>query len=291
MRYGLIESMRRSYPVALMCRALNVSESGFHAQRTRPLCKRKRENTRLEIEILAAHQRTRETYSAKRLHHDLADHGVQTTPYRVRTLRKKLNLRCKQKLKFKVTTDSKHHLPVAPNILNREFSVRSPSKVWVSDITYIPTDEGWLYLAGIKDLFNGELVGYAMNERMTKSLVIQALFNATASKHPDKGLIAHSDQGSQYCANDYQNLLQKFGMIASMSRKGDCYDNAPMESFWGILKTELVHHRRFKTRQQALQEITEYIEIFYNRQRKQERLGYLSPAQFTQRYYAYLAAA
>ena len=257
MRYGLIESMRRSYPVALMCRTLNVSESRLHARRTRPLCKRKRENTRLEIEILAAHQRTRETYSAKRLHCDLADHGVQTTPYRVRTLRKKLNLRCKQKLKFKVTTDSKHHLPVAPNILNREFSVRSPGKVWVSDITYIPTDEGWLYLAGIKDLFNGELVGYAMNERMTVKLVMQALFCATASKHPEKGLIAHSDRGSQYCAHDYQKLLKQFGLVTSMSRKGDCYDNAPMESFWGILKTELVHHRRFKTRQQAIQEITE----------------------------------
>ncbi len=274
-----------------MCRVLNVSESGFHAQRTRPLCKRKRENRRLEIEILAAHQRTRETYSAKRLHHDLADHGVQATPYRVRTLRRKLGLRCKQKLKFKVTTDSKHNLPVAPNILNREFAVNAPGNVWVSDITYIPTDEGWLYLAGIKDLFNGELVGYAMNERMTKSLVMQALFRATASKHPDKGLIAHSDRGGQYCAHDYQNLLQQFGMIASMSRKGDCYDNAPMESFWGILKTELVHHRRFKTRQQAIQEITEYIEIFYNRQRKQEKLGYLSPAQFSQQYYANLLAA
>jgi len=227
--------MRQSYSVALMCQALDVSESGFHAQRTRPLCKRKWENTRLEIEILAAHQRTRETYSAKRLHRDLADHGVQATPYRVRTLRKKLGLRCKQKLRFKVTTDSKHHLPVAPNILNRGFTVNAPGIVWVSDITYIPTDEGWLYLAGIKDLLNGELVGYAMNERMTKSLVMQVLFRATASKHPDKGLIAHSDRGSQYCANDYQNLLQQFGMIVSMSRKGNCYDNAPMESFWGIL--------------------------------------------------------
>ena len=291
MRYGLIESMRRSYPVALMCRVFNVSESGFHARRTRPPCERERENARLEVEILAAHQRTRETYSAKRLHHDLADHNVQTTVYRVRTLRKKLGLRCKQKLKFKVTTDSKHNLPVAPNILNREFTVNAPGKVWVSDITYILTDEGWLYLAGVKDLFNGELVGYAMNERMTRHLVIQALFRATANKHPDKGLIAHSDRGSQYCAHDYQDLLQQFGMIASMSRKGDCYDNAPMESFWGILKTELVHHRKFKTRQQAIQEITEYIEIFYNRQRKQKRLGYLSPAQFTQQYYANLLAA
>ena len=127
------------------------------------------------------------------MHHDLADHNVQTTVYRVRTLRKKLGLRCKQKLKFKVTTDSKHNLPVAPNILNREFSVNTPGKVWASDITYIPTDEGWLYLAGVRDLFDGELVGYAMNERMTRHLVIQALFRATANKHPDKGLIAHSD--------------------------------------------------------------------------------------------------
>lgn len=190
-----------------------------------------------------------------------------------------------------MTTDSRHNLPVAPNILNREFTAKAPGKVWVSDITYISTDEGWLYLAGVKDLFNGELVGYAMNERMTRHLVIQALFRATASKHPDKRLIAHSDQGSQYCAHDYQNLLQQFGMIASMSRKGDCYDNAPMESFWGILKTELVHHRRFKTRQQAIQKITEYIEIFYNRQRKQEKLGYLSPAQFSQQYYANLLVA
>ncbi len=156
MRYGLIESMRRSYPVALMCRVFNVSESGFHARRARPPCERERENARLEVEILAAHQRTRETYSAKRLHHDLADHNVQTTVYRVRTLRKKLGLRCKQELKFKVTTDSKHNLPVAPNILNREFSVNAPGKVWASDITYILTDEGWLYLAGVKDLFNGE---------------------------------------------------------------------------------------------------------------------------------------
>ena len=194
-------------------------------------------------------------------------------------------------LEFKVTTNSKHNLPIVPNILEREFTVRAPGKVWVSDMTYIPTDEGWLYLAGIKDLFNGELVGYAMNERMTKSLVMQALFRAAASKYPNQGLIAHSDRGSQYCAHDYQKLLQQFGMTASMSRKGDCYDNAPMESFWGILKTELVHHRRFKTRQQAIAEITEYIEIFYNRQRKQEKLRYLSPVQFSQQYYANLLAA
>ncbi|SIO18953.1 putative transposase [Nitrosomonas cryotolerans ATCC 49181] len=274
-----------------MCRIFGVSESGFYAWRVRAPSERERENARLEIEIKAAHQRTRETYSATRLHSDLADHGVQATPYRVRTLRKKLGLRCKQNRKFKVTTDSKHRLPIAPNVLKREFTVSAPNKAWVSDITYISTDEGWLYLAGIKELFNGELVGYSMSERMTKNLVIQALFRATAKKRPPIGLILHSDRGSQYCAHDYQNLLKQFGMTASMSRKGDCWDNAPIESFWGILKNELVHHRKFKTRQQAIQEITEYIEIFYNRQRKQKRLRYLSPAAFTQQYYEKLIAA
>jgi putative transposase len=152
-RYGLIESMRRRYPIALMCRVFDVSESGFHARKARPPCDRERENARLEIEILAAHRRTRETYSAMRLHRDLVDHGIQCTLYRVRTLRKKLGLCCKQKLKFKVTTNSKHNLPVAPNIIEREFSVSTPNKVWVSDITYIPTDEGWLYLAESARLF------------------------------------------------------------------------------------------------------------------------------------------
>ena len=170
----------------------------------------------------------------------------------------------------------------------------------VSDITYIATDEGWLYLAGVKDLFNGELVGYAMSEQMTKALVMQALFRAVATKRPSPGLIHHSDRGSQYCAHDYQKILKQFGMIASMSRKGNCWDNAPMESFWGLLKNELVHHRRFVSREQARQEITEYIEIFYapkevplgdNRSRKQERLGFLSPAAFIQKYYANKIAA
>jgi putative transposase len=197
----------------------------------------------------------------------------------------------KQKRKFKVTTDSRHNLPVAPNLLERNFTVTAPNRVWVSDITYISTGEGWLYLAGLKDLFNGELVGYAMSERMTKSLVMQALFRGVSARRPAKGLILHSDQGTQYCAHDYQTLLIQFGMMASMSRKGDCWDNAPMESFWGTLKNELVHHRRYRTRAQAIREITEYIEIFYNRQRKQARLGYLSPAAFMRQYYEKLFAA
>ena len=286
MRYGQIEALRQHYPAAALCRLLGVSESGYHAWRKRPPSARARQEARLEMEIRAAHQRTRETCGPERLQAELSDHGVRVGIHRIKRIRKKLGLRCRQKRKFKATTDSKHALPVAPNVLDRQFAVEAPNRAWLTDITYIATDEGWLYLAGVKDLFSGEVVGYAMSERMTKALVMQALFRACATKRPGKGLIHHSDRGSQYCAHDYQKVLKQFGMIPSMSRKGNCWDNAPMESFWGTLKTELVHHRRFATRNQARQEITEYIEIFYNRMRRQARLGFLSPAAFTHNYYA-----
>ncbi len=291
MKYGRINELRRQHPVAAMCRVLDVSESGYYAWRKRPRSPRAQKNAQLETQIKAAHERTRQTYGPERLQADLADNGIQVGIHRIRRIRKKLGLRCKQKRKFKATTDSNHALPVAPNLLDRQFAVAAPNKAWVTDITYIATDEGWLYLAGIKDLFNGELVGYAMDARMTQKLVMQALFGAVATKRPGKGLIHHSDRGSQYCAHAYQKLLREFGMQASMSRKGNCWDNAPMESCWGCLKTELIHQRRFATREQAKREITEYIEIFYNRIRKQARLGHLSPAAFCQQYYAIQMAA
>lgn len=291
MKYGRIEELRRQHPVAAMCRVLEVSETGYHAWRKRPASTRALENARLEVEIKAAHQRTRQTYGPQRLQADLADHGIEVGVHRIRRIRKKLGLRCKQKRKFKATTDSNHALPVAPNLLDRQFEVAAPNEAWTTDITYVPTDEGWLYLAGVKDLFNGELVGYAMNERMTQKLVMQALFRGVATKRPGRGLIHHSDRGSQYCAHDYQKVIRQFGMRPSMSRKGNCWDNAPMESCWGTLKTEFIHHRRFATRAQAKREITEYIEVFYNRIRKQARLGYLSPAAFSQQYYAKKMAA
>ena len=172
------------------------------------------------------------------------------------------------------------------NILEQHFKATAPNEVWVSDITYVPTDEGWLYIAGHKDIFTGNVVGYAMGERLTRNLVSQSLFRAVAAKRPDKGLIHHSDRGSQYCSREYRNLLERFGLKASMSGRGNCYDNAPMESFWGMLKQELVHHRRYRTRLEAMQDITEYIEIFYNRQRLQSKLGFLSPVAYEQRYYA-----
>lgn len=274
-----------------MSRILEVSASGYYAWIKRPPSRRSQDDARLEIEIKAAHTRTRRTCGPERLQQDLAEHGVQVGVCRIRRIRKKLGIRCKQAKKFKATTDSRHTLPVAENLLAQKFETATPNSVWVSDITYIPTDEGWLYLAGHKDLFNGEIVGYAMGERITKTLVSQSLFQAVAAKRPSEGLIHHSDRGSQYCSSEYRELLDQFAMKASMSRKGNCYDNAPMESFWGTLKQELVHHKRYRTRQEAKADITEYIEVFYNRQRRQARLGLLSPAAYAQKFYAEKLAA
>jgi transposase InsO family protein len=195
-----------------------------------------------------------------------------------------MGLRCRQKRKFKATTNSAHALPVAENVLGQVFEPTRPNEVWAGDITYIATDEGWLYLAGLKDVFTCEVVGYAMGERMTADLVSRALFRAVQHKRPLPGLIHHSDRGSQYCAKAYRALQEQFGMVTSMSRKGNCCDNAPIESFWGCLKSELVHHHRFATRAEAEAAIREYIEIFYHRQRRHSRLGYLAPAEFAKRY-------
>jgi transposase InsO family protein len=245
----------------------------------------------LEIEIKAAHKRTRQTYGAERLQQDLSEQGIQVGICRIKRIRRKLGIRCKQKRKFKATTDSKHKLPIAENILGQDFKVYKPNTVWVSDITYVPTNEGWLYVAGHKDLFSGNIVGYAMGERLTRNLVSQSLFKAVAAKRPARGLIHHSDRGSQYCSHEYRNIMDRFGLKVSMSGTGNCYDNAPMESFWGTLKQELIHHRRYRTRLEAIRDITEYIEIFYNRQRRQARLGFLSPVAYEKKYYAGLLAA
>jgi len=285
-----MKDLRLKYPLPLMSRILSVSASGYYARLDRPLSKRAREEMRLEVEIKAAHKRTRQTYGPERLQHDLEEHGIRVGICRIKRIKRKLGLRCKQKRKFKVTTDSKHKLPVADNLLKQRFKVYKPGTVWVSDITYIPTDEGWRYLAGHKDLFTGEIVGYAMGERLSRNLVIQSLLRAVVAKRPAHGLTHHSDRGSQYCSHEYTRILEQYGLQASMSGRGNCFDNAPMESFWGTLKQELVHHRRYWTRREAIREITEYIEIFYNRQRLQARLGFLSPAAFDQKYYAGLVA-
>lgn len=245
---------------------------------------RAQEDERLKVAIRAAHHKTRQSYGPKRLQAELAEEGFVAGRDRISRLRHEMGIRCLQKRKFKATTNSNHAFPVAENLLDQTFAPTAPNQMWVTDITYIPTDEGWLYLAGIKDVFTCEIVGHAMGERMTQELVSHALWKAVQWKRPKTGLIHHSDRGSQYCAHGYRKLLDQFGLRASMSRRGNCYDNAPMESFWGSLKNELVHHRRYATRKEAEDSIREYIEIFYNRQRRHSRLGNLAPAVFAQQF-------
>jgi putative transposase len=287
----MMKELRLEYPLDVMSDLFDISRSGYYRWLKQKPSKRAQEEPRLVAEIKAAHTRNRESYGPERLQEDLADHGVSVGVHRIKRIRKEHGIRCKQKRKYKATTNSKHNLPVAANLLDQKFTATAPNKIWVTDITYIPTGEGWLYLAGHKDIFTGEIVGYAVGERMTKNLVSQSLFRAVVAKRPDPGLIHHSDRGSQYCSEKYRKLLVQFKMTVSMSRKGNCYDNAPMESFWGTLKNELIYHNRYATRREAMKEVKEYIEIFYNRQRKQARLDYLSPAVFERQFYENLKAA
>lgn len=200
----MMQELRLTYPIPLISRLMSVSASGYYASLCRPLSRRAREEVRLEVEIKAAHKRTRQTYGAKRLQQELAGHGIRVGICRIKRIRKKLGIRCWQKRKFKVTTDSRHQLPVAENLLMQQFKASEPNRIWVSDITYVPTDEGWLYVAGHKDLFTNEIVGYAMGERISKSLVSESLLRALAAKRPSGGLIHHSDRGSQYCSLEYR---------------------------------------------------------------------------------------
>ena len=282
----MIKELRREYPVRVLCRVLGVSTSGYHAWLRRAPSERARSRGRLKLAALAAHTRTRRTYGARRLQRELAADGFVASLGTIKRVRRELGLCCiQQKKRFRVqTTDSRHSLAVALNLLEQDFRVTRPDEVWTADITYVPTAEGWLYVAALKDLFAGEVVGRSFGERMTTDLVVQALERAVSVRRPTPGLIHHSDRGSQYCSREYQGLLASYGMRASMSRKGNCYDNAPIESFWGTLKTELVHHRCYQTRAEAAREIAEYIDLFYNRQRRQARLGYLSPAAYTQQF-------
>ena len=242
------------------------------------------------MQIKAVHKKSRKTYGSPRIYETLKASGETCSKKRVDRLMAKNGIRAKQKRKFVVTTDSKHNLPVADNILNREFNVHEPNTVWTSDITYIPTDEGWLYLAGVLDLCSKTAVGWSMGESMDRRLVIDALTMAYRRRKPCEGLIHHSDRGSQYASEDYRNLLRSYGMQMSMSRKGNCWDNAPMESFFGTLKKELVYHRKYRTREEARRDIFEYIEVFYNRERLHSSLGYLSPTDYENRIAAKQAA-
>jgi transposase InsO family protein len=236
----------------------------------------------LKIRIRAIHEKNRKTYGSKRVKLELALDGFIVGRDHIARLRKEMKCVCVQKRKYKATTDSKHDLPVATNLLEQQFDIMTPGAVWGTDITYIPTDEGWLYLAGVKDFGSREIVGYDMDSRMTKELVRRALARALEIRTPLPDCIHHSDRGSQYCSHEYRNDIAKAGFRASMSGKGNCYDNAPTESFWGTLKQELVYQRRFATRMEAKAAIQEYITIFYNRIRRHSAIGYMAPSVYAE---------
>jgi len=256
---------------------MGVSPSAYYDWLKRPESARSLEDRRLGEKVKKSHEKSRETYGARRIRQDLVDDGEPVSRTRVGRLMKEQGLESKVERKFKATTNSNHGRPVASNLLNREFQVDQLDTVYAGDITYIPTDEGWLYLAVLIDLCSRAVVGWAMSERMTAQLANDALMMAIWKRKPPNGLMVHSDRGSQYASDLYQHTIKDHGFICSMSRKGNCWDNSPSESFFHTLKTELTHHSRYQTRQEAKQEIFEYIEVFYNRQRRHSTIGYQTP--------------
>lgn len=280
MIYRFIREHTGEFRVEKMCRILKVSRTGYYHRLHRPVSQRRVKDEVIKEQIVKIHYESRKTYGSPRIHRKLRKRGIHCSKKRVERLMREAGIQGIQKRKFKVTTDSRHNLAVAANILDRNFSSGSPNVCWLSDITYIKTDEGWLYLAAVMDLYSKRIVGYSMQKRLSRELVIEAMNIAISNRHPGRGLIAHSDRGSQYASSDYQKLLRQHGFICSMSRKGDVWDNSPMESFFHTLKTELVYHRRFKSRSEAKLAIFEYIEVFYNRRRLHSALDYESPAEF-----------
>jgi putative transposase len=268
------------YRIEKMCNCLEVSRSGYYAWLKSPSSKRSRENEKLVAEIRVEYAKSRKYYGSPRITDRLKARNILCSENRVARLMRAKGIVAKTRRRFRATTDSKHNLPIAPNILNQNFEVNHPDTVWVADITYIRTEEGWLYLAGILDLFNREIVGWSVNSRINRHLTIDALNKAIIRRSPGQGLIHHSDRGLQYASTDYQAILRDHGIICSMSRKGNCYDNAVMESFFKTLKTELVYQTKFFTREEAKNKLFEYIEIYYNRARIHSALGYKTPAEF-----------
>jgi putative transposase len=275
--------MKTHYPIRLLCLCLNVSPSGFYdweRRRIRP-CARALENQSLAREIDQIHTRSRQTYGAPRIQRELRKKGRCHGRNRVARLMKEKGLCGRQKGRYRVqTTDSNHDQPIAPNRLADAAKATAPNQLWVADITYIETQEGWLYLAAILDLYSRRIVGWAMSERIDTALVLSALAMALRHRCPPAKLIFHTDRGVQYASADYRQALGKAGLIASMSRRGNCYDNATIESFWATLKLELVYRCSFDTRAQARRQIFDYIETFYNRQRAHSALDYQSPVDF-----------
>jgi putative transposase len=263
---------------------MEVSTSGYYIWRKKLESNRSQQNKKLLAHIKTVHHKSRQTYGSPRIHIELKRQGIICSQKRIAQLMKNNAIVANRKRKFIYTTDSKHTLPVAENKLDQHFEASNTNEKWVTDITYVPTKQGWLYLAIVLDLFSRKVVGWSMQATLKKSLVIDALQMALQLRRPGKGLLHHSDRGSQYCSYDYQNLLRQYNIICSMSRKGNCYDNAAMESFFSTLKQELIYHQQYENRAQAKLNIFEYIQVWYNRQRRHSSLGYESPEQFEQRW-------
>lgn len=283
MRFEFIEQHREEWPITVMCRVLEVSRSGFYAWRVRPESARSQRHQELVAEMEEIHaDRDLKNYGSPRMRDELVSRGHTVSENTVARLMRAHGLRAAGSRKFRVTTDSKHSLPVAENVLDREFEQESADRVWVSDITYIWTREGWLYLACVLDAYSRKIVGWSMQERMTKELVLDALRMALGRRRPDSAgeLLHHSDRGSQYASAAYRELLREENIRCSMSRKGNCWDNALMESFFATLKKERIHQEDYVTRSMARSSVFDYIERFYNRVRRHSALGNVSPEQY-----------
>lgn len=281
MKYVFIQNHVGQYSVVRLCEALGVSRGGYYSWVARPASQRAREDRQLLLRIRAAYRQSRQRYGSPRVHAELRSEGIRCGRHRVARLMRQDRLQARRGRRFKSTTQSAHGHQVAANELQRQFEVAALDTCWAGDITYIWTQEGWLYLAVLLDLCSRRIVGWALSDRLTEDLTLKALDQAVAHRRPSAGLLHHSDRGSQYAARRYRRRLSSYGLRASMSRRGDCWDNAPVESFFSSLKTELFAGRQPPaTRQQARRELFEYIEVFYNRKRRHSALGYVSPSRF-----------
>jgi putative transposase len=279
MKFAFVAAQEVAFSVKAMCRTLGITRSGYYAWKRRPPSASSKSDAQLAVEVTAAHRRNRGIYGSPRIHRELRAQGLRVGKKRVERLMRENGLKGRQKRRFCCSTDSRHSLPIAPNVLNRKFDPVGPNRAWAGDVTYIGTEEGWLYLAVILDLFSRRVVGWSVSASNDRELALHALRNALHTRRPGRGAVHHSDRGSPYASADYTAVLDAHGFVASMSRTGDCYDNAVVESFFGSLKTELACDI-YPSRGIASATIADYIENFYNPQRRHSHLGYISPIEF-----------